>query len=398
MKKFLSLLESTALNSPIEFDNGIYYFNNISENEFNIFNKDNLYSILRPSEIKSNSKIYSYVLKKEDFKYIISSVGVLKFKDVFQDFINFNSLDVYHDLNQKGIVFFKKRNLDLIKKYDNIKDLSGHNIGLFTKKEEDEIKIIVYEIDVFNKPIQSLALKSILFYCSITTGIKFPFGGSTIIKTVSRKDVNGQKIMYPFAIYFADNSILISDRFKVSELAKKVWKDFYSHQNVLYPFAPIDNKKFPLTPQKEDDGFVHSLIKEDLEKIINQKFTDNKKTFLLKILECENENDLKKIEQSLPSDIKLLVNNLHDLHKKINTGVIYKFIYDLILDHFKVDLSDIRKTNYLDWAYKINPGTQTIIKTIINELLVNHLENKSKDRDSKLIDYAEILWEHKGGR
>lgn len=398
MKKFIQLLESSVFNSPIEVDDNTYYINNITENQFNVFNKDNKYSILKPSEIRNNSKIYSDVLKKEDFENIISSVGLIKFDDMFKSSSHYDFLQGEYEPNQKGIIFFKKRNLDLIKKYDNIKDLDNPNIGLLIKKESKEIKIICYEIETFKKPIDTLAKKSILFYCIISTDTDLPFGGSTIIKTISRKDVNGQKIMYPFAVYFSDNSIIISDRAIVSQLAKKVWKDFYSYQNVLYPYAPVDNKNFPFTPQKEDDGRVYSSIKTDLQKIISQKFNDNKKIFLLKILECESKDDLIKLESTLPNDIKILVKNLYDFNQKINPPIIFKFLYDLILDRFKVDLSDIRKSNYLDWAYKINPSVQGIIKGIVNNLIENHLKVNTQNRDSILLKYSNDMWDSMASR
>jgi hypothetical protein len=200
------------------------------------------------------------------------------------------------------------------------------------------------------------------------------------------------------AVYFSDNSILISDRFKVSELAKRVWKDFYSHQNVLYPFAPIDNIAYPLTPQKEDDGYVHSFIKNDLEDIIKNKFTGNKKDYLLKILDCEDDNDLEKVYKDLPNDIKLLVKNLFDSHNAIDEYIIYKFIYDLVIDHFKIDLSDLRKKSYLDWAYKINPSVESRIKSIHDNLINNHLKVSVQNRNNKLLEYAEELWDNKGKR
>lgn len=396
--KFHEILESTIYNSPIQVDDNLYYINNITEKEFNAFNIDNTYSILKPSEIKHSSKIYSKVIPKEDFEYIISSIGLLKYQDVFQDSTHYDFLTGFDDLNQKGIIFIKKRNKDLIKKYDEIKDLDKSNIGLFIYKENNQIKIILYEIDVFNNPIQTLARKSILFYCSVAKEMKSPFGGSSIIKTISRRDVNGQKIMYPFAAFYSDNSILISDRFKVSELAKKVWKDFFSHQNVLYPFAPIDNIAYPLTPQKEDDGYVHSYIKDDLEDIIKNKFSGNKQKFLLKILECQNKNDLDEIYDISPNDIKLLIKNIFDFNQNIDEYLIYKFIYDLIIDHFKIDLSDLRKKNYLDWAYKINPNIESTIKNISNNLINNHLKISVSNRDNKLLEYAEELWENKGLR
>jgi len=396
--KFRQILESTVFNSPIQIDDNIYYMNDITEKEFNAFNIDNIYSILKPSEIKHSSKIYSKVIPKEEFQYIISSIGILKYKDVFQDSTHYDFLDGYHDSDQKAIVFIKKRNLDLVKKYDEVKDLDKPNIGLFVHREGYQAKIIVYETNVFTNPIETLARKSILLYCSIAKESKSPFGGSSIIKTISRRDVNGQQIMYPFAVYFADNSILISDRFKVSELAKRVWKDFYSRQNVLYPFAPIDNIAYPLTPQKEDDGYVHSFIKNDLEDIIKNKFTGNKKNYLLKILDCEDDNDLEKVYKDLPNDIKLLVKNLFDSHNAIDEYIIYKFIYDLVMDHFKIDLSDLRKKNYLDWAYKINPSVESRIKSIHNNLINNHLKVSVSNRNNKLLEYAEELWDNKGKR
>ena len=398
MKKFSQYLESDIFNSPNQIDDNTYYFNNITENEFNVFNKDNLYSILKPSEIRDNLAIHSKVLKDEDFNFIISSIGIIKFDDIFKNSSHHDFLQGKYEPNLKGIIFFKKRNLDLVKKYDNINDLNNPNVGLLVKKDNKEIKIVCYDIETFKKPISTLSKKSILFYCIISTGLDLPFGASTIIKVISRKDVNGQQIMYPFAVYFADNSVIISDRAIVSELAKKVWKDFFSRQNVLYPYAPVDNIKFPFTPQKEDDGRVYSSIKTDLEKIIDQKFSGNNKTFLLKILECENKDDLIKLENDLPIDIKMLVKNLYDLNNKINPPVIFKFLYDLILDRFKIDLSDIRKSNYLDWAYKINPSVQGKIKIIIDNLIENHLQVKNQNRDSQLLDYADDMWQQLGAR
>ena len=392
MKKFTQFLESRIFNNPNQIDDNVYYFNNMSENEFNVFNKGNLYTILKPSEIRNNSKIYSDVLKKENFKNIICSIGIVSFDEMFKNSSHYDFLQGSYRPDKKGIIFFKKRNLDLTKKYDNIRDLNNPNIGLFIKKETNEIHIIIYEIDKFNNPISTLARKSILFYSVISTGVDVPFGGSKIIKTVSRKDVNGQKIMYPFAVYFADNSIIVSDRAIVSQLAKKVWKDFFSQQNVLIPFAPLDNKMFPLTPQKEDDSKVYSSIKKDLELIIKQKFNGNNRKFLLKILESQNENDILKIEDLLPNDIKLLVKNLYESDQKINPAFIHKFLYDLIIDHFKINLSDIRETNYLDWAYKINPSIKSIIKDLFTDLINNHLLVEVSDRNKKLLEYSNDLW------
>ena len=58
MKKFTQFLESRIFNNPNQIDDNVYYFNNMSENEFNVFNKGNLYTILKPSEIRNNSKSF----------------------------------------------------------------------------------------------------------------------------------------------------------------------------------------------------------------------------------------------------------------------------------------------------------------------------------------------------
>jgi hypothetical protein len=392
--KFHKLLESVIYNSiPIELNKDIYYINNISEYEFNRINDNNLYSLLKPSEIRENVELNSEILKKEKIEYIISSIGIIKFKDVFESSSHHDFIQGEYDPQKKAIVFFKKRNLNLSKKYDDISDLNNSNVGLFIKKENEEKKIICYDIEAFKSQNLELSKKSILFYCIISTGVDLPFGASTIIKVISRKDVNGQQIMYPFAVYFADNSTIISDRAIVSQLAKKVWKDFFSHQNVLYAYAPVDNLKFPFTPQKEDDGRVYSSIKNDLEKIINQKFSGNYKTSLLKILECENRNEIIKLESSLPNDIKELVKNLYDSHEKINPPIIFKFLYDLIINKFKkINLEDIRKSSYLDWAYKINPSAEQRIKGIINNLIDNHSRLDFENKDSYLLKYSDEMW------
>ena len=392
MKKFSFLLESIVKNDYIEIDENLFYINNITENEFNVFNKNNLYSILKPSDIRDNKKIYSEVITKEDFNYIICSIGVITFDDLFKSSFHYDSLHAEHSPNQKGIIFFKKRNLDLVKRYDSIKDLNNSNIGLFIEKGNTEMSIIAYEIDKFINPIQTISKKSILFYCVISKNQDVAFNGSKVIITVSRKDVNGQKIMYPFAVYFADNSILISDRITVSQLAKKVWKDFFSHQNVLYPYAPLDNKLFPLTPQKNDDSKIFTTIEKDLRIIIKEKFNSNNQKFLLKILDCKTKEDLLKLE-NIPSDIKVLVKNMIDSNQTIKPIIVYKFLYDLIIDHFKIDLSEIRKTNYLDWAYKINPSIKNTIKEIFTDLINNHLLVDIKDRNKKLLQYSNELWQ-----
>jgi hypothetical protein len=111
-----------------------------------------------------------------------------------------------------------------------------------------------------------------------------------------------------------------------------------------------------------------------------------------------SKNKAIKLENDLPIDIKMLVKNLYDLNNKINPPIIFKFLYDLILDRFKIDLSDIRKSNYLDWTYKINPSVQGKIKGIIDNLIENHLQIKTQNRDSQLLDYADDMWKQLGGR
>ena len=393
MKKFIYLLESLIENNYKKISANVFYINNITENEFNSFNKDNLYTLLKPSEIRYNKKIYSKVIDKEKIDNVICSTGIVSFYDMFINVIyHHDSLPAEYKPNEKGIAFFKKRKLDLVKKYDSIKDLNNPNVGLFVEKRDKKFIIIGYEIDKITSRYYAVGKKSILFYCLISKDEKMPFDGSKVILTVSRRDVNGQKIMYPFAIYFADNSILISDRSSVSQLAKKVWKDFYSLENVLYPYAPIDNILFPITPQKEDDGQVFSTIKNDLESIIVEIFKGKEKTFLLKILDSKNKQDLLKIEDQLPENIKSLVKNLYDLNKNIDESIIYKFLYDLFIEKFKIDLGEIRKAKYLDWAYKINPSVKNNIKEIVDGLIDNHLKADIKDKNSKILNYAKDLW------
>jgi hypothetical protein len=391
--RFSTILESFIYNRLNQIDQNTFYINNITENEFNELNKNNEYTLLRPQEILGNNKIFKDVLTKEKFDKIICSIGVVEFEDLFVSRVHSDFLEGYYDPSEEGIVFLKKRNKDLIKSYDTIRDLNKDNIGFFINNKSN-LKIIGYEINNFLNPISTIQIKSILFFCEITNHQMLPFKGSSIVRTVSRPDVNGQQIMYPLATYFSDNSTLISDRTIVSSFAKKVWKDFFATQNVLYPFAPIDNEDYPLTPETIDDGVVYSFIKSDLKYIISKYFKSDIKNILFKILECSNRNDLEKVKDTIEFiDINQKINDLIKTNSYIKQGTIFKFLYDIIIDNFKVDLSDLRKKNYLDWAYRINPSVQQNIKNVITTLISNHNQVSISNRDSKILEYAEILWD-----
>lgn len=389
--KYLSMLESYVKNESVMIDDNLFYINDITENEFNEFNSNKEYVILKPLEIKSSSKIYLEVIRKEKFDVVITSIGNIKYDNLF---INYDDdlADEYFDPNEKAIIFFKKKRLDLNKQYETIRDLNNNNIGLYVHKIDKKIKIIVYEINKFNSPITNIQEQSILCYSEISNVNYLPFGGSKIFKTVSRPDVNGKEILYLLSAYFADNKILISDRNTVSHYAKRVWKDFFSSQSILYPYAPIDNQLFPITPQTIDDGDVFSKIKNDLTEIIKLYLEKDQQQDMLKILKCKNKKDvLKTIDDISFNDLKRSLNNLVKF-KLINEGVIYKFIADLIINNFKVDLEQIRSKKYLDWAYKINPNIESNIKDIIIRIIGNHNSVNIKNRDGKLEEYATELW------
>ena len=389
--KYLSMLESYVKNESVMIDDNLFYINNITENEFNEFNSEKQYIILKPIEIKSNIKIYRNVLSKEKFDVVITSIGNIIYNNLF---VNYDEdlIDEYFDPNEKAIVFFKKRNSELNKKYETIRDLNNNNIGLYVHKIDKKAKIIVYEIDKFNSPISNIQEKSILCYSEISNVNYLPFGGSKIFKTVSRPDVNGKEILYLLSAYFADNKILISDRNTVSHYAKRVWKDFFSFQNILYPYAPIDNQLYPLTTQTIDDGDVFSKIEKDLKDIINLYLDKNQQQDMLKILNCKNKEDiLKIIDDIIYNDLKQSLNNLIK-YKQINQNMIYKFITDLMTNNFKIDLEKIRSKKYLDWAYKINSSIESSIKDIIVRIIGNHNSVNIKNRDGKLEEYATDLW------
>jgi hypothetical protein len=281
------------------FLDDVYIIDQMSSRKFDEFED---YKLLTPSEIYE-SQILSKI-KKQKIKKILSSIGIIKIKDIKKNKEN-KILGLYNKKEKVTILFKKQKKYP--KKYQNLNDLTNDNdIAIFVNDDPNNVEITGYQ----------KSDKKILFYGKISNipecdDIK-PYNCSFVECSAADREINAKNILYPLLAYYADDNLIISDRSILTHKAKSVWLQFYKNNGIIDRFLPLDDSKlFSVTNHKNICYYKN-------KKIIKNKMLPIKKRLkILKVLKKEQYLDwVFKLNSEFKKNNEFLIEILVERHEK----------------------------------------------------------------------------------
>lgn len=326
---------------PILLIDDIYYFNDVTLNEWEFIKHRINYDFFNFEELRKNKKFDIIDRISKINNYLITKEGIIDLNELNPQ--SHKSYYSFIDKKIKGLILLKPKTekIKKAKKYITVNDLKSPNICLFVSQgSSGDIHVICYDNSISKKDFNY-----ILFAITIYKDIQ-PYGAGIVDTIVGQKYIDGQNIIYPIGAYFTNGNKLTSHRSSVSRGARRAWYSYYTQKNrIMIPFAPIDDRKNPITISREDDSQVFKKL---------------------------TPREIKQVE-----DLKLNGVSDKNIIKKIKSG------------------------HYLDWVYSLNKEFISDIRDVTSFLIKNHqLQYKGfknlEEKERKISFDAFNFFAHRG--
>jgi len=314
------------------FLDDVYIVENMSSKKIKTFG--NNFKLLTPDEL-INNKLLLNKIKQQKISHLLCSVGIIEINNLKKDADYV--LGIYNNKLKTNILFKRQKNYQ--KKYDCINDLINDQIILYFNKSDEIIEIIGYKKD----PLEILFYGKICNYDEDEDYIR-PYNCSFVECVASIRDINARKILYPTLAYFANNNILVCDRYNVTHKAKSVWYRYFDENGILDKYGPLDD--------------FNLISNENYKNIMYHKINKNKKNNFL--INHQSYHDFKN-ENKIDRIFKEMILNKSDLYRKRL-------------------LISLKREHYLDWAFKLNNNFKKNIEDSIKILISRHEKNNKLEK------------------